>query len=352
MAFSAQATSGAWRCPTCKGALADTGEGELACARCGSRWSAARGVPRFTRLGYRFGVGELDRAADDGDGALTEAPMSEDMRRWLAHPGRADAALLAIDDPAQAVVLDAGCGWGGLSFPLARWVREVHAVDPTVGAADEVGARAAREGVTNVIAANADLFALPFADATFDAVIVNGVLEWVPVSRADVSPREAQRLALVEAARVLKPGGRLYLAMENRFALRYLAGARDEHTGLRWLTPLPRALADLYHRACKGGTPYRCWTQSVRELERLMREARLEVRSVWGPLRDYRVFRFVVPLAPRPALELLAARGMPFPSFEGRVFVALAKLVVALGSPRILVELLFPSVALVGERPR
>ncbi len=338
-----------WRCPACRAALEDRAAG-LACAGCGASFAAAAGVPRFTRLGYRFGVAELDRA-EATDEPLVEESLSAEMRRWLTHPGRADAALLAIENPSTAVVLDAGCGWGGLSFPLARWVRELHAVDPTVGAADAVAARAARDGVSNLVAANADLFALPFADAVFDAVVVNGVLEWVPVSRTDVSPREAQRLALVEAARTLKPGGRLYLAMENRFALRYLAGARDEHTGLRWLTPLPRALADRYHRWRKGGAPYRCFTHGVGGLRSLVEDAGLELRSVWGPLRDYRYFRFVVPIAPRPELTLLAARGMPFPSWEARVFVALARAVAALGSPRWLVPFLFPCVALIAQRP-
>ncbi len=338
-----------WRCPACRAALAQRAE-ELACTSCGTRFECLAGVPRFSGLGYRFGVAELDRTAE-AEIPLAEDALSVEMQRWLTHPGRADAALLAVENPSTATVLDAGCGWGGLSFPLARWCREVHAVDPTVRAADAVAARARRDGVQNVVAANADLFALPYADRTFDAVVVNGVLEWVPVSRTDVGPREAQRLALVEAARTLKPGGRLYLAMENRFALRYLAGARDEHTGLRWLTPLPRGIADRYHRRRKRGVPYRCWTHGVAGLTSLVEDAGLELRSIWGPLRDYRYFRFVVPIAPRPGLELLATRAMPFPSLEGRVFVALARALAALGSPRALVPFLFPCLALVAERP-
>lgn len=67
----------------------------------------------------------------------------------------------------------------------------------------------------------------PFADATFDYLYSVSVLEHVT---------NPQRV-LLEAARVLKPGGLLYLAFPNRLF------PRETHTGLWFLSYLPRRVA-------------------------------------------------------------------------------------------------------------
>jgi hypothetical protein len=38
----------------------------------------------------------------------------------------------------------------------------------------------------------------------------------------------------------LRPGGKLFLSTKNRFALKYLTGAEDEHLGMRFGSALPR----------------------------------------------------------------------------------------------------------------
>jgi len=108
--------------------------------------------------------------------------------------------------PPDALVLDAGAGFGRHAFEAARRGARVVALDY---AADEVaGTRAtfAAMALAGEIdesrcagVLRGDATALPFPDATFDAVVTSEVLEHIP---HDVE-------ALAELSRVLKPGGAL-----------------------------------------------------------------------------------------------------------------------------------------------
>jgi SAM-dependent methyltransferase len=59
-----------------------------------------------------------------------------------------------------------------------------------------------------LLAVGADVRALPFADASFDAVVSNSTLD-------HFATREEILLALAELHRVLRPGGRLLLTLDN-----------------------------------------------------------------------------------------------------------------------------------------
>jgi SAM-dependent methyltransferase len=111
----------------------------------------------------------------------------EDAVRWLLP----DAARL---------VLDAGAGTGKLTRALTPLVPAVVAVEPDVGMA--AAARAALPSVP-VVAGVAEH--LPLRDASADAVLVGQAWHWV-------EPLPASR----EAARVLRPGGVLGLAWNDR----------------------------------------------------------------------------------------------------------------------------------------
>ena len=100
-----------------------------------------------------------------------------------------------------ARVLEAGCGVGAQTVELARRSPSTRFVAVDVNAASLARAKIAtqRAGLTNVEFLEADVFALPFAERSFDAAFVCFVLEHLANPRA----------ALGALARTLKPGGRL-----------------------------------------------------------------------------------------------------------------------------------------------
>lgn len=99
-------------------------------------------------------------------------------------------------------ILDAGCGGGGMPLSLAEEAALVVGIDPAERFQD-AGVRLGRErGLTNLHFALADGMYLPFPDDAFDLVLSHAVIEHV----VDAP------LYLREAARVLAPGGRMYLS--------------------------------------------------------------------------------------------------------------------------------------------
>lgn len=112
--------------------------------------------------------------------------------------GRAlDARALPALLDERWVVGDLGCGTGGLSEALAPFVRRVVAVDGSPAMLKAARARLAEHPSAEI--RRGELESLPVADGELDAALFALVLHHVT---------DPQR-ALSEAARALKPGGRL-----------------------------------------------------------------------------------------------------------------------------------------------
>ncbi len=106
-----------------------------------------------------------------------------------------DCARIAAEHfPANAVVLDLGCGTGRFA-QLAHKGWRITGLDLAFGMC-----RAAQARVPAVVNANAE--SLPFADRSFDAVISSLALQW-----SNAPPN-----FIGESARVLKPGGVVLLS--------------------------------------------------------------------------------------------------------------------------------------------
>jgi ubiquinone/menaquinone biosynthesis C-methylase UbiE len=113
--------------------------------------------------------------------------------------------LLAIADPGAAdACVDLGAGTGFVALVLAPLVDSVLAVDISRVMADSLAARAAQAGLDNVRTEVADLrtFRLPAASA--DLVVSSYALHHLR--------DEDKRALAAEAARWLRPGGRIVVA--------------------------------------------------------------------------------------------------------------------------------------------
>jgi arsenite methyltransferase len=97
-------------------------------------------------------------------------------------------------------VLDIGCGAGTDSLIAAQMVGPAGIVTPEMTA--KARRSAAELGLDNVTIIDASAEELPLADASFDVVISNGVIDLIPDKDAVFS----------EIARVLRPGGRIQIA--------------------------------------------------------------------------------------------------------------------------------------------
>ena len=118
--------------------------------------------------------------------------------------GVANPFSLGVLDPGEDV-LDIGCGAGMDTLVAAQMVGAdgyVTGIDMTPDMAAKARRSAAEMGLANVTIVDGSAEELPFADAGFDVVISNGVIDLIPDKEAVFS----------EIARVLRPGGRIQLA--------------------------------------------------------------------------------------------------------------------------------------------
>jgi arsenite methyltransferase len=160
-----------------------------------------RHVARGEETEFHFEVGRGLAEHLGYPGELLDAIPAEALASFAGVGHHLDLAAL---QPGQAV-LDLGSGSGTDVFCAAVLVGEsghVVGVDITDEQLDKAAQLRDREGFSQVELVQARIEELPFDDASFDAVLSNGVI--------NLSPAKGRVFA--EAARVLRPGGRLAIA--------------------------------------------------------------------------------------------------------------------------------------------
>ena len=151
---------------------------------------------------YRRADDRLDPAlASTGwRSSYTGIPYTESqMREW------ADETAARIAARAPREVLEIGCGTGMILFRAAPGTTRYVATDVSPAAIDHIRAHAAARGAAHVdlLVREADDFS-GFADASFDAVVMNSVVQHLP--GIDYFLR-----VLAGAARVVRPGGFIFI---------------------------------------------------------------------------------------------------------------------------------------------
>jgi ubiquinone/menaquinone biosynthesis C-methylase UbiE len=244
-----------------------------------------------------------------------EEMIPQPLHSVIQGADRADFRFFMPVSP-NAVALDLGCMWGAWTFSLAQHCKQVIGIDQTFETLRMGELRKVSSRVTNVSFVQSDAVQLPFADCIFDIVIINGVLEWIGSDKEFVtekdfgkrgskhltstysqSPRAIQVKALEEALRVLKPGGTVYIGIENRISWQNFFGS-DPHSGLRFTSLMPRWLANLYMRL-RLGKDYRTYTYSSVGLRKLLAEAGFKETQFFTSIPEYSFPDIIFPLEER-----------------------------------------------------
>jgi SAM-dependent methyltransferase len=141
-----------------------------------------------------------------------------DEMRALDLPAQAvETALLGLaPDDADGRLLDIGTGTGRVLELLAPHFRQAVGVDASKPMLALARARLAKPGLAHCSVRLADMYRLPLADASFDTAVLQMVLHYA----------EDPAGAVAEAARVLRPGGRLIV-------IDLASHARDDLTAKR-----------------------------------------------------------------------------------------------------------------------
>jgi SAM-dependent methyltransferase len=150
-------------------------------------------------LHFELGRGLAERLGYPSE--LLDAIPAEALASFAGVGYHLDLAALR---PGEAV-LDLGSGSGTDVFCAALLVGDsgrVVGVDITPEQRSKAARLRDREGFSHLELVEARVEQLPFEDASFDAVLSNGVINLSP----------AKGLVFAEAARVLRPGGRLAIA--------------------------------------------------------------------------------------------------------------------------------------------
>ena len=150
-------------------------------------------------LHFEVGRGVAERVGYPAD--LLDQVPPEALASFAGVGWHLDLAALEPGD----TVLDLGCGSGTDVFAAAVLVGErgrVVGLDFTDEQIEKARRLSDRDGFTQVEFVEAAIDELPFPDESFDAVVSNGVINLSPVKDK----------VFAEAARVLRPGGRLAVA--------------------------------------------------------------------------------------------------------------------------------------------
>lgn len=144
--------------------------------------------------------------------------------RYHLAPERSNV-IRAFDIPDGAVALEVGAGCGAVTRYLGEVCQEVDALEPA-----PTRAQANRERCRDLD--NVEVFVGALDDVppepTYDLIVVIGVLEYVGSGAAELS---YYREFLAQCAALLKDGGSLVLAIENKLGVKYLVGAPEDHSG-------------------------------------------------------------------------------------------------------------------------
>jgi SAM-dependent methyltransferase len=271
------------------------------------------------------------RAAVENALPLLPAAAAEYTRDYFLEPYRADF-VERLGLQSSDAVADIGCGWGFASQRCLEKGCRVVGTDNAMRRLEFCRNRFEQQSFGDrFVGVELDVNRqLPFRRGSFRAVIVSGLMEWLPCTAAG-RPDEIQASFLRQCFEILGPEGRAYVAIENRFWGWYFAGALDLHSRQPLVSILPRRLARALSMLMSG-EDYRAHTYSILGYLRMFKRAGFRRLDILYPRPDYVQPKRIETLVEQLPLDagwpdllrhLIASCGGRLPLYIGRSFMFL-----------------------------
>jgi SAM-dependent methyltransferase len=196
-----------------------------------------------------------------------------------------------MDIAKEDEVLEIGAGMGSVTAPLARRAGHVDCIELTKR-------RSLANAYRNRNKDNIDIYVGNFSKIQlkkkYEKVVLVGVLEY---ARYYVPGKDPFHEFLKKVYGFLKPGGKAYIAIENRLGMKYFSGAPEDHLGV------PYCGIEGYVR-----TEGEARTFSRSELAKLIADAGFSSSFFYYPFPDYKLPTIIYSDAYPP----LAGDALPF----------------------------------------
>ncbi len=251
--------------------------------------------PDFASISYSDGDAVEDRIAaiveQASDVSVLSAELAAQCTDWpsLYHLSGSRANILRpfADELKHATILEIGSGCGAITRYLGETGAHVLALEGSLRRATIARTRCRDLDNVTVVAEKFEHFE---SQSLFDVVTLIGVLEYAPVFSPSLNPI----LTLLHKVReLLKPEGKLILAIENKLGLKYFAGAPEDHLACPMY-----GIEDRY----KANEPR---TLGMIELKKTLASAGFSEIAFLAPFPDYKV-----------ATSILSERGLTCPDFD------------------------------------
>ena len=186
------------------------------------------------------------------------SPIRQNIINW--YPFKKNATLLEI-----------GGGCGAITGALCDGVSKVKVVELSKRRSEINFQRNKHHENLEIIVGN--LNHIKFQEK-FDYITLNGVLEY---AGSFTDTQEPYKTFLQNIKKLLKPDGKLIIAIENRYGLKYFAGAKEDHTSKEFDSIT----------GYKGNKSVR--TFGKKELEDLLLESGYPIQEFYYPHPDYKM---------------------------------------------------------------
>lgn len=251
--------------------------------------------PGYIGIPYSDGDGVENRIAEVIDQATDITVLSAELRQhcidWpsLYHLSGTRANILRpFDASLKGDILEIGSGCGAITRYLGESGANVVALEGSPRRAAITRSRTRDLENVTVLAEKFDQFQ---SDSRFDVITLIGVLEYANL----FTTSENAALGMLQHVRsLLKPDGKLIIAIENQLGLKYFAGAPEDHLGQPMYGIEGRYAANqpqTFGRAVLTG---------------LLKEAAFATSEFLAPFPDYKL-----------PVSILTAEGLSNKSFDG-----------------------------------